>query len=212
LDGYLSIKPPAVSFDARLATELATFAHAQSVRLHCDSHGIESVDPSHQMIESLLSALSPTYVGTTLPGRWSRSLEDADWAIERGLSVRVVKGQWPDPADPERDMRLGFLELIDRLAGRARHVAVATHDIPLIEEATARLRAAGTTYEVEVISNALMIPVQHWAQQHDVPLRAYVPYGKGFLPNAISQLRHNPRLMWHVLKGMATWRKNPGQR
>lgn len=212
LDGYLSIKPPAVRFDAGLATEMAACARAQDVRLHCDSHGIESVDPSHRMIETLLGRLSPADLGTTLPGRWRRSLADADWAIEHGLSVRVVKGQWPDPSDPERDIRRGYLEVIDRLAGRARHVAVASHDVPLLAEATARLRAAGSAFEVEVIYGMPLRPILNWARENGVACRIYVPYGKGFIPNAIGQLRRNPRLAWRVLKGMATRRTGPALR
>lgn len=204
LDCYLSIKLPAIGFDAGPATEMAACAQARNVRLHCDSHGIELVDPSNRMIETMLGHLSPADLGTTLPGRWSRSLEDADWAIERGLSIRVVKGQWPDPADPGRDMRRGYLEVIDRLAGRARHVAVASHDLQLLAEATARLRAAGTACEVEAIYGPPMAPILRWARENGVAFRAYVPYGKGFVPNAIGQLRRNPRLAWRVIKGMAT--------
>jgi proline dehydrogenase len=204
LDGYLSIKPPAFGFDAGLATEMAARARALAVRLHCDSHGIESVDPSHRMIERMLDHLSPADLGTTLPGRWRRSLADADWAIERGLSVRVVKGQWPDPEDPKQDMRQGCLKVIDRLAGRARRVAVASHDLPLLAEATTRLRAAGTVCEVEAIYGVPMAPVLIWARENGVAFRAYIPYGKGFIPNAIGHLRRNPRLAWRVLKGMAT--------
>lgn len=212
LDGYLSIKPPAVLFDDGLATEMATCAKARNVRLHCDSHGIESVELSHRMIDTMLVHLPPANLGTTLPGRWRRSLEDADWAIERGLNVRVVKGQWPDPEDPDRDMRAGYLEVIDRLAGRARHVAVATHDLSLLAEATSRLRAAGASFEVEAIYGVPMAPVLVWARENGVALRSYVPYGRGFIPNAIGQLRRNPRLAWRVLKGMATRSTGPGSR
>lgn len=79
-------------------------------------------------------------IGVALPARWGRSLEDADAAVAGGLAVRVVKGEWPDP-DRDLDPRRAYLELIDRLAGRARHVGVATHDRELAREAFARLVA-----------------------------------------------------------------------
>ncbi len=204
LDGHLSVKPPAVLFDPELAREIAEHARARNVGLHCDSHGIESVDPTRDMAECMLAHLSPANVGTTLPGRWRRSVEDADWAIERGLRVRVVKGQWPDPADPERDMGLGCLEVIDRLAGRAHHVAMASHDLPLLMEAIARLRQAGTDCEIQLIFGMPIAPILLWAKSNGVPVRIYIPYGKGFIPNAIGTLRRNPRLALRMLKGMVT--------
>jgi proline dehydrogenase len=204
LDGYLSIKPPSVNFDLGLADELGASAKAGNVRLHCDSHGIESVGPADRMIDALLRHLPPARVGTTLPGRWRRSLDDADHAINLGLNIRLVKGQWPDPADPARDLRRGFLELVDRVAGRARHVAVASQDLSLLGEATARLRDAGTAFEVEAIYGPAMEPVLRWAREQGVAMRAYIPYGKGFIPNAIGHLRRNPRLALRVIRGMAT--------
>jgi len=200
LDSYLSIKPPALRFDRQLSAELAAAAQARGVRLHFDSHGPEVVDPSTAMLEAMLLKLSSDNLSTTLPGRWSRSLSDADWAVEHGLKVRVVKGQWPDPADPDRDMRAGFREVIDRLAGRARHVAVASHDVPLAAEAIARLRDAGTSCELELLFGMPMTRSLRWASENGVGARIYVPYGKGYLPHAISQLRRNPRFVWWIIK------------
>jgi proline dehydrogenase len=83
----------------------------------------------------LLARLEPTGLGCAIPGRWRRSLEDAEHAIELGVRVRVVKGQWPDPQQPDIDLRDGFLAVIDALAGRAASVGIATHDLPLAREA-----------------------------------------------------------------------------
>ena len=204
LDSYLSIKPPALRFDRELTAALASAAHEWRVRVHCDSHGPEVAAASHAMEQAMLAHLEAGSLSTTLPGRWSRSLTDADWAIEQGIRVRVVKGQWPDPADPDRDMRAGYLEVIDRLAGRARHVGVATHDVPLAAEATARLRAAGTPFELELLYGMPMAPSLRWAKEVGAPVRVYVPFGKGFIPSAVGVLRRNPRLAWLVIKDLVS--------
>jgi proline dehydrogenase len=141
-------------------------------------------------------------VSTTLPGRWKRSLADADWAVEQGMTVRVVKGQWPDPADPERDLRQGFLEVIEQLAGRARHVRVASHDVEIAERAIGRLRRAGTSCELELLFGMPMKRPLAWAKENGAPVRIYVPFGKGFIPSAIGILKHNPRLALRVAKNV----------
>lgn len=196
LDSYVSIKPPALRFDPRMTVELADAAKSSGVRLHCDSHGPEVVELSHAMLQAMRDRVGAGCLGTTIPGRWSRSLADADWAIERGFAVRVVKGQWPDPDNPHADMRAGFLSVIERLAGRARHVAVATHDMALAAEALERLRAAGTSCELEQILGLNSVQSLRWASQNGIGIRIYIPFGKGYIPNAMRVLKRNPKLAW----------------
>ena len=199
-DCYVSIKPPPLRFASELADELAGIAAAHRVRIHCDSHGTNVADLSNAMLQEMVAKLGGSGLGTTLPGRWSRSLRDADWAIERGLNVRVVKGQWPDRDDPKRDMSAGFLEVVHRLAGRARHVGVATHDFSLACEAIGRLRAAGTPCELEILLGMTAKPMIRWAEKNGVKVRVYVPFGSGFVPNVIGVLKRNPRLICAVAK------------
>lgn len=202
-DGYVSLKPPALHYAPAHAQALADEALALGIGLHGDSHGVEAADPSNAMLQLLIDRLGGAQVGTTLPGRWTRSLRDADWAVERGLNVRVVKGQWPDPDQPKSDMAKGFLAVIDRLAGRARKVAVATHDLPLARESIERLRAAGTDCELEVLFG---MPAKHairWAQENRIKVRIYVPFGEGFVPSALRVLKRNPRLAVAIAKERA---------
>jgi len=197
---YLALKPPSLRFSPEAARKLAAAAARHRLRLHFDSHGADVVDRQNAMLEVMLGTLGSALLGTTLPGRLHRTLDDADWAVAHGLNVRVVKGEWPDPADPKRDLRAGFLEVIDRLAGRARHVAVATHDFTLGCEAITRLKAAGTSCEVEVLLGMPAAPLLTWAKNSGVTVRIYVPYGCGFIPNAVGVLRRNPRLGLAIAK------------
>src|SRR5207237_6708266 len=130
------------------------------------------------LVESLEGDL-----GTTLPSRWRRSDRDAERALELGLRIRLVKGQWEGEED--REPREGFLALADRLAGRARHVAVATHDRALAAEALRRLGA--TPGELEQLYGLPLAPPG---------ARVYVPYGRGYLPYAVRQGRRHPRIAW----------------
>jgi proline dehydrogenase len=88
------------------------------------------------------------------------------------------------------------LTLADRLAGRAGHVIVATHDGDLAREALARLRAAGTPCELELL---LGLPPQasiRAAREAGVGVRAYVPYGCARLPYRLSEAGRNPAVLW----------------
>ena len=198
--GYLSIKLPALSFCETSLDQLAASAAARGIRLHCDSLGPETVDATRRSIDRLLDRCGRLRLGVTLPGRWSRSVSDAEWACQRQLPVRVVKGQWRDPAEPHLDPARGFLATIDALAGRATHVSAATHDVGLAREALSRLRAAGTECDWELLYGLPRRAAERAAAALRSPVRVYVPYGSGYLPYAVSHAVRNPRVAWWLLK------------
>jgi proline dehydrogenase len=198
IDGRLSVKAPPLQFSRDLFGGIVERARDRDVGIQFDSLWPESTDETF----SLLSELVRTYanLGCTLPGRWRRSPEDADRAIELGLAVRIVKGQWPDSQGPEIDPRSGFLAIVDRLAGRVRHASVATHDVGLAREALARLRAAGTPCELELLYGLPLRNAIAAARTEGVSVRVYLPYGHGFLPYAMQQLKSHPRLALQILR------------
>src|SRR5262249_6467938 len=130
---YLSLKLPALEFDSEAVGTILRAAARMPRLIHFDSHGPEHADRMFAIMESAFK--HHRNLGCTIPGRWFRSIADAGFACRSGLRVRVVKGQWPDPREPEMDMRRGFLRVIDELCGRAVCVGVATHDVVLAREA-----------------------------------------------------------------------------
>jgi proline dehydrogenase len=196
--GYVSVKAPAIDYSTELLDELVTEAMTHKARLHFDSLGIESVAPTQRAMDALLARGGE--LSCTLPGRWRRSVADAQWAIEREMTVRVVKGQWPDPLQPDFDPRTGFLLVIDALAGRARHVAVASHDVSLAAEAVRRLQARGTSCELELLYGLPMRRSLKLADELGLGVRAYVPYGESFLPYAMRRVALDPRIAWRLLR------------
>jgi proline dehydrogenase len=198
IDGYLSVKAPALQYSRGLFGQVLDAAQRQNIRMHFDALAPDSVAPTFSLIRDLRPRDGA--VGCTLPGRWRRSIADVDEVIELGLHARVVKGQWVDTEDPERDPRAGFLEVIDRLAGKAKGVAVATHDAALAREALSRLRASSTACELELLfglpaRNSLPV-----AMDLGVPVRYYIPYGSAWLPYALGELKKNPRIAWWAVR------------
>jgi proline dehydrogenase len=198
--GYVSIKVPAMQFDAGLINEIARRSGSSGIGIHFDSHGAEAADRTFECVVTALRETSQ--VGCTLPGRWPRSLKDADRAVELGVRVRVVKGQWADPSQPDVDPRSGYLAVVERLAGRARAVGVATHDPVAARAALRRLRGAGTPCELELLLGLPMRAASTVARDEGVPIRMYLPFGTAFMPYALGHLRRNPGIAWWMLKDL----------
>jgi proline dehydrogenase len=202
LDCYLSVKLPPLRRNGDMAEAVLEQARRQGALVHFDSLGPEAAEETFAVIAE--AARRGSIVGCTLPGRWLRSCSDADLAVELGLHVRVVKGQWEDPDDPGIDLREGFLKVIDRLAGRARAVAVATHDAELSRAALERLRQAGTPCTLELLYGLPVRRSLRVARALGTQARVYVPFGHGWLPYTLTQARRNPRIVWWVLRDMMT--------
>lgn len=201
-DAYLSVKLPSLRFSSPLVEEIVARSCKVGRRIHFDSLAHEAADRTRETVDRALASTPAVDVGYTLPSRWRRSLEDADWTAERGLYVRVVKGEWPDPTDPKRDPHAGYLEVIDRLAGRAARVGVATHDPKLAAESVRRLQAAGTPSDVELLYGLPTRNSIRSARRLGVDVRVYVPYGEAYMPYALSQVRRKPYVVWWLAKDL----------
>lgn len=197
-NGSISIKAPVLAFDRELIAEVAKRAARAGVGVHFDSRAIDLADRTFEAIADAVRLHPGT--GCTLPGRWRRSLRDARRAVDLGVAVRVVKGQWPDPEGPDADLRAGFLAVVDRLAGRACRVAVATHDAPLARQALRRLKDAGTPCELQLLYGLPLRSVIQVAQELGAPVRMYIPYGHSWIPYALSWARKNPRVLGWLLQ------------
>jgi proline dehydrogenase len=205
-DWCLSIKAPALGYSAELVEEIAV-AHSESGQLlHFDSHGCESAEATLALAAGVQRVHRD--VGVTIPGRWRRSCADAERAAEQSLRVRVVKGEFADPDFPALDMTEGCLEVIDRLAGRARHVSVATHDERLAAEAIARLSAAGTPHDIELLLGLPPGPVTVIARAARLQVRMYVPYGHVSLRYGLAFLARNPRRVRWLARDLLLGRRH----
>jgi proline dehydrogenase len=186
-DVQFSCKPPAVNLEPGRLDAVAQRARRAGIPLHFDSLAPE-------VATSLLEATVAADAGATVPGRWPRSPADADSLASTGLRVRVIKGQWPDPAAPDYDPRKGFLDVVDRLAGRAAPVEVATHDGALAAEALQRLRGAGTPCELQLLLGLPAAESLAAARDAEVGVRVYVSYGAAHLPYALRATAHHPSI------------------
>lgn len=198
LEGSISVKAQGLAFDRRLIMDVVERARASDVGIHFDSRALEFADPTFELVCE--AAKCHARVGYTLPGRWRRSLRDADRMAEQGAEVRVVKGEWIDPENPGADPRQGFLAVIDRLRGCARYVAVATHDMPLARAALERLLESDTPCELQLLLGMPMRGMTRMAHDLGVSTRVYVPYGHARVPYPFSTAQRNPRVLGWIAR------------
>lgn len=197
---YLSLKPPALDFSLEHAAAIAAKALQNRHSIHFDSHGHLLAEPTAQLLERLMDLHLPASgmagswrYGLTLPSRWKRSLEDAQFVTEMGLRARLVKGEFKatssfDEMDPAR----GFLALVDRLAGNVPEIAVATHDYALAREAIARCKSASSPVQLELLFGMPAGKMIALAREMGVPVGFYVPYGDTLLVYGIYHFLTNP--------------------
>jgi proline dehydrogenase len=197
LDGYISIKLSTLGYDDGMFAELLARAAPAGMRVHSDSIGPESADRTMAMIGT--AAARFRNVGATLPAGWRRSRADAAKLLEWGVAVRIVKGQWADPAGPIPDIRSAYAGVAKALAGARAKVGVATHDRRVAAGSLAVLKAAGTPCEMEQISG-LPPNCAALASSVGVPFRVYIPYGFPYLPYNIWQVRTRPAVAFWAMR------------
>jgi proline dehydrogenase len=205
LDSYISVKAWALSDSQVLLKEV--FGHAQQykTRVHFDSGSLDDQNLMFAAVDRW--GRECEQIGCTLPGRWKRSLVDVDAVVERNLSVRVVKGQWVASDGGDLEPRSGCIKVVERLAGRAKHVAIATHDPSLAQDALQELQLHGTSCELELLYG---LPLKHMipvAESVSVPIRVYVPYGNAWLPYALEQARKKPIIFYWFVRDLLTFAK-----
>jgi len=199
-DCYLSIKAPALKFDIALVIRVLEEARQLKAIVHFDAMAPDTVDRTFALIAE--AARIYPRIGCTLPGRWRRSITDADRVIDMNLRVRVVKGEWPGLETDDTDGREGFLNVIEKLAGRATHVAVATHNPVMARLSLRRLRKAGTPCELELLYGLPQQPILRIARDFGVRARMYVPYGHAGLPYRLKNALRNPRILGWFMRDL----------
>jgi proline dehydrogenase len=206
-DCYLSVKAPALKFDTQLARKILEEARRLNAIVHFDAMAPETADRTFALIAEARE-IYPR-LGCTLPSRWRRSLEDADRAVESRLRIRIVKGRWGGGTGDDPDPREGFLSIVDRLAGRAVHVAVATHNPAVARQSLRRLKDAGTPCELELLYGLPDRAMLVIARNFGVRARMYVPCGHAGLPYRVKDALREPRILgWFIRDLIRGWGKN----
>jgi len=197
LDSYLSFNLSALrvgeGLQTRILEALVQAGQDRRLLIHLDAMGYGSAQKNWDVLESIVK--KGNLMGGTLPARWNRSMQDALRLGRQNVRLRLVKGNQFDPLEKngkvfsQKQFRQRYLKLVDCLKGRSATVAVATHDYALACESLSRLQGASTPCELELRYQVSSSRLVKWAQNREIPVRFYVPYGT---PHFLDQ-RFHPR-------------------
>jgi proline dehydrogenase len=133
-------------------------------------------------------------VGVVLQAHLRRTLDDVYTLADLKPNVRLCKGIYVEPpslafTDYEA-VRANYVKALQALATTASHVAIATHDEWLLEQA---LRALPPSYEFQML---LGVREQRAAQlvRDGHALRVYVPFGEHWYRYSLRRLQENPAM------------------
>ena len=190
----LSLKAPSFHYNLELVQLISQRAALRKMGIEFDSHGTEAADPTHRVAEKV--RIFHDNVVCAVPARWSRSIKDVDWAAENQIGIRIVKGQWPDPANMGIDFLKNYIAIVERAAARRVKTYVATHNPAIARESLRILQGAGCPCALEVMFS-LPLGVTKTAKTLGVPVRVYIPYGYPYLPYNLTHVHTRPAVaLW----------------
>lgn len=152
-------------------------------------------------------------VGTVLQARLFRSVADARALAGEGANIRLCKGIYPERpsvahqrAEP---IRGAFLEILETLLRSESYVAIATHDLPLIDRAEQAIAAHRPTLKNLEFQALLGVPIRSRLlslRKRNITTRIYLPFGRDWYAYSMRRLRENPKIARDVALGL--WKRD----
>lgn len=191
---HLLVQVAALGHDRLLLREVLQAAREASVPVTLDMPAPERSDALMACAADLL--VDHPDLGLTLSCDRERSLRDADTACSQNLRLRLVHERRAETGAGRRASAEAFARMVDRVAGRARHVTLVCHDPQIVAESLERLRAAGTPVALELLPELPHQGVLWVARTHHLPIRSCVSYGRPQAASHLGSTAHTPRVLW----------------
>lgn len=171
---------------------------------------MESGRYTERTVEMLLELQkNHTNVGLAIQSCLRRSAGDIKEMIERGVSVRLVKGAYKEPPEiafeEKAEVDENFSTLMRDLLLKGYRPAIATHDEELINEA--RDFAEKHAIPMERFEFQMLLGIKRKLQirlvEEGYRVRVYVPYGPDCIPYMMRRLTERKENLYFVLKSIA---------
>jgi proline dehydrogenase len=212
IDGNVSLKLSAfgIRVDEGVARELLeevlTEARERGVFVRIDMEDATLTDVTLDLFRELRGDYPD--LGVVLQACLKRTPADAEALATEGARVRLVKGIYQEPAEIAltdfqaiREAYVACLEILLRGSG---HVAVATHDGWLIQQARRLLREIEPPRER--FEFQMLLGVREKLRDaligDGLDLRVYVPYGEQWRAYSVRRMKENPEIAGHVIRSL----------
>jgi len=203
LHSHVSVKLSQLGLDLSLDTAETWLreivAHAQTtptfVRVDMEDSG--RLVATQRVFDSVWDT-GARNLGIALQAYFYRTPDDARRFAARGVSIRLCKGAYAEPQDlayaRKRDVDDAFVRLMDELLGSESHLAIATHDERLIDQAKAIAAARNVAidrYEFQMLYG-IRRDLQELLVRQGYRVRVYVPFGAQWYPYFMRRLAERP--------------------
>jgi len=179
--------------------------HDMFVRL--DMEGSDLTQSTLNIFEAVYPDF-PNHVGPVLQAMLKRTDRDIDRMCELGVSVRLCKGAYAEPASiAYQDMnqiRERYLDYMERLLQHTDYSGIATHDDQLIgatKDFADRHDIGTDDFEFQMLYG-LRRSTQREMAQDGYNMMVYVPYGTEWFPYFSRRLREKKENIWFVLRSL----------
>jgi proline dehydrogenase len=217
LDTEISVKLTHLGLDAGqdLATanlqRLAQAALDRANWVWIDMEASRYVDGALETYRAALASSSD--VGICLQAYLHRTDEDLSSLLALSPSIRLVKGAYREPKAvamtdrsevAESFHRLTLRMLHERVQGRIRRVAVATHDVDLIDRIEASAGASSLPkdgFEIQMLYGIRQAD-QFRLAESGRPTRSLIAYGPAWYPWYMRRLAEKPSNVWFVARNL----------
>ena len=153
-------------------------------------------------------------VGTVLQSYLKRTKEDINNLDSAKFNTRICKGIYRESEqiayhDKEK-IRERFCEDVKLILNGQGYVAIATHDIPLIDKIEQWIidnKIPFDRFEFQVLYG---VPMGNRLQQlldKGYTVRNYVPFGEAWFDYSLRRLKENPNIMWYIIGNL--FKKGP---
>jgi proline dehydrogenase len=206
LEGSVSVKPSQIGLDlgeVRFRRSLESILEAASERdvvVWLDMEEHTTTDATLDAFEAFASRYGDARLGVCLQANLKRTQADLERLTDVPGRVRLVRGgAYDEPQsiayrDPER-MDRAYRDVLERAFETLEgSIAVATHDLSILERAVELSERRGTALEIQMLMGVRPTVQRELATEYDVS--QYVPYGarwKRYFLNRLTETEHTLR-------------------
>ena len=204
LDANVSVKLTALGLDLdyELCKENLLSVVSQGKFVRIDMEDSSTTDETLRLYRELREG-GHDNVGVVLQAYLRRTPDDIASLADLRPNVRICKGIYVEPASlaftDYEAVRANYVKSLHALAATAAHVAIATHDEWLIEQA---LRRLPPSYEFQMLLGVREERASELVRDGHA-VRVYVPFGEHWYQYSLRRLQENPAMAGTIARSTA---------